>query len=113
MADDIKWLFGALVAVVAAVGGFIARDRALVNQIRDGDDNSRKVAKEGADALHERVNKVRDEFVRRDDLDGHIKRFERSVSEMRGEMRHGHTETNKRLDTVMETLSKLQKSNYR
>lgn len=95
--DDIKWLIGTLIGVVALVGGLVTRDRQMANQIRAGDDR-----------LHERINRTRDEYVRRDDLDGQIRRLESSVTDMRDEMRHSSTEINKRFDSVMETLGKLE-----
>ena len=97
--DDIKWLIGTLISVVVLVGGLLTRDRQMANQIRSGDDR-----------LHERINRTRDEYVRRDDLDGHIRRLESSLGEAREEIRHSNSDINKRFDTVMETLGKLQKT---
>lgn len=78
-------------SVVGIVGGIIARDRALMRQINDGDA-----------ALHERVNRTRDEFVRRDDLDKHLARIDANIAGMYAEQK----ETNKRIDAFMAAVSR-------
>lgn len=37
--------------------------------------------------VHTRINDVRDKYVRRDDLDGHLRRIEKSIDDMREEQR--------------------------
>jgi len=58
------------------------------------------------DALHKRVNRVRDEYVKRADLDA---RIETNVRELRNENREGNREINRRLDPVLATLQPSQK----
>lgn len=77
--------------IAAMIGGFIARDRYITRTI------SEKVEK-----LHTRIDKVRDEHVRRDDLAGHIERFEKSVDEMKEEQRR----TNERIDKILAKVSR-------
>jgi uncharacterized protein YlxW (UPF0749 family) len=72
--------------LIGLVGAAILRDRQHAEAVRRGDD-----------VLHQRINKVRDEYVRRDDLNSHIERIERSIEGM-------HTtqqETNRRIDMVL------------
>lgn len=62
--------------IVVLVGGLIARDRYVSRQIREGDD-----------ALHERINRVRDDMVHKDAMDTHLLRLDRTLQEMREEQR--------------------------
>lgn len=105
-------LIVAVVAVLGCVGGVIARDRYIAGTITNGDkavrdEFDRKIAAMKADCdkdanvLHERINKTRDEFVRRDDLDGHLARIEKSISGMHEEQKG----TNKRIDEFMTAMA--------
>ena len=62
--------------------------------------------KAGDDQLHERVNRVKDEYVRRVDYDDSIKQLRESVKELRNETREETKETNKRLDQVLAALAR-------
>lgn len=65
--------------------------------------------KTGDDVLHDRLNRVRDDYVRRSDLDGHIQRLDNNVKDLREELRETRTETNHRLDAILATLSRSKK----
>lgn len=107
----VEWsvLIGLAGLVLAIVGGVIARDRAIVRMIHTNHDETAKAIKEGDDRLHERINETRDDmsnsYVKRTDLDGHLQRIEKSVTEMRQEMRAERRDTNKRLDAVLAAIS--------
>lgn len=101
-----------IVAVLGCIGGVIARDRYIGSTIANGDkavreECERKINSVKADCdkdtsvLHERINKTRDEFVRRDDLDGHLARIEKSISGMHEEQKG----TNKRIDEFMTAMA--------
>lgn len=102
-----------LLGVVGCVGGIVARDRYISNTIVSGDKAVRdefdrklevmqvEVDKDAA-ILHERINKTRDEFVRRDDLDGHLSRIEKNIGAMHDEQKG----MNKRLDDFMVAMVK-------
>lgn len=79
------------VAFAAIFGGLVARDRALTAMIANGDDSARKEFKAATDALHERVNRTRDEmsekYVRRADLDAHMNRIESSIRDVREDLK--------------------------
>ena len=99
---DLTNLVGWGLTVIVIVGGIIARDRYLLLTISTGDASLQKELDRRTDVLHERVNKTRDEFVRREDLDGHLQRIE-------GAMRGMHEEqkgTNKRIDEFMNAMVK-------
>lgn len=101
MTDEIRWLIGISVSVlVFQTGALIAAFRSLTAKIDDAEASATK----GDDALHERVNRVRDEYVKRVDLDGHMARMETNVKELRDETREGTREINRRLDQVLTTL---------
>ncbi|NUR12312.1 MAG: hypothetical protein HOQ20_10795 [Bradyrhizobium sp.] len=86
-------LLGAAGTIVAIVSAIVVSHRYTSDKIQKGDD-----------ALHERINRVRDEYVRRVDLDSHMVRIETNVKELREEGREGTREINRRLDQVLTTL---------
>lgn len=76
MEADLKWVIGLGVSLCVFVATtLIATFRTL----------SAKIAK-----THERIDDVKDKYVRRDDLDGHLTRIDRTVHEIREEMRDNH-----------------------
>jgi len=91
MSNELQWLIAEAIALIGLIGGIIARDRQLMNTINSGDEK-----------LHDRITKVQSEYVRRDDLNGHIQSIENSVNQMREEQR----ETNRRIDALLTTLTK-------
>lgn len=91
MGDELRWLIGIGVTIMGMiVGGFYH----LSGRIKSGDDD-----------LHERVNKVRDEYVRRTDLDGHLARIDGNVNELRREIREGQKDTTERLDRILDRMN--------
>lgn len=98
---ELYTLFGIGATAVTLIGGFIARDRYIQRQITDGDERSRAKASDEAQKLHDRINRVRDEYVRRVDLDAHIIRLDQNVQEIAREMRDGQKGTNQRLDAIL------------
>jgi hypothetical protein len=80
MEADLKWVIGVGVSLtVTLVTAIIAAFRNLANRISTGNRD-----------LHKRVDDVKDKYVRRDDLDGHITRIERNLQEIRDENRENH-----------------------
>ena len=93
-ADDLRWIVGiALTTVLAVAGMLVAAFRAIAVKIEA------HIA-----VLHGRVNKVKDDYVRRDDMDKHMARFDGNVNELRREFRDSHKDTNAKLDAIMERL---------
>lgn len=89
MDADLKWIIGILVTVALTLGGsIIAAFRNLAGRIATGNRE-----------LHNRVDDVKDKYVRRDDLDSHIRRLDESVGEIRQEMRENHRQ-------VLDAISK-------
>ncbi|MBX5154530.1 hypothetical protein HJB78_26800 [Rhizobium lentis] len=53
-----------------------------------------------------RLNRIRDEYVRRSDLDGRVHRLESSIKDLREEHRETSKETTRRLDAIIASLAK-------
>ena len=83
---------------VSFIVALIASFRSLAASIKTGDD-----------ALHERINRTRDDYVRRVDLDGHINQLRDGMKELKEESRESAKETNKRLDQVLAALAQDRK----
>ena len=91
-----------LAAIFGIVGGFISRDRYTHKRISDTKDDLIRRADESGQALSERVTKVQQEYVRRSDLNGHIKGIEDNIKQMHSEQR----ETNTRIDELLIHMAK-------
>lgn len=89
-----SWIIATVIAiagfVTTLIGGVVARDRAMSRQIREGDEK-----------LHDRVNRIRDDMVHKDDLNRHLERMDRTLNEMRDEQREQRREMNMRLDQLL------------
>lgn len=95
MTDEVlRWMIGTQITVsLAIIGALLAAFYRLSDAIKKGDD-----------ALHERVNDVRDQYARRSDLDGHMTRIDGSMRDMRADMKEQHRDTQQRLDSVLTAL---------
>ena len=97
MGTEIQWLLGFAMAIVAAIGGFITRDRQVHNKIVEvGKEAAEKVAD-----LSKDLDSVRRDYVRRDDLSTHLAAIEKSIGLMRDEQR----EHQRRIDQVLTALA--------
>ena len=76
MDADLKWLIGSMVMVTLSLTGFI------IGAFRNV---SVKVG-----LLHKKVDDVKEKYVRRDDLDGHLTRIDAILHDMREEMQRNH-----------------------
>lgn len=95
MSDEtLRWIIGIEITVaVAFASALLAAFYRLSDAIKKGDD-----------ALHTRVNDIRDEYVRRADLDCHMQRIDESMRDMRSDMKEQHRDTQHRLDSVLAAL---------
>jgi len=86
--EELRWLIGISITVVVAMATMlVAAFRALSGKIERGNETMSKAMRDGDDALHERVNRVRDEYVKRIDLDGHLGRIDTTLREIREEQK--------------------------
>lgn len=80
MNPDLQWALGIVAAIVSTiVTAMIATFRNLAGRISTG---NREV--------HQRIDDIKEKYVRRDDLDGHIQRLDSNVRDLREEMRENH-----------------------
>ena len=91
----IQWIVATGISIAVLVGGMIMRDRQVMKAIAEGDAE-----------LHHRINEVKDSYVRRDDLNGHMNTIEESVKAMRVEQRA----TNSRIDNLLGVISGTSKT---
>lgn len=97
MGAEVQWLLGFAMALVAALGGFITRDRQVHNKIAEVS----KEAAEKAASLSKELDSVRRDYVRRDDLSTHLGAIEKNIGLMREEQR----EHQRRMDKVLTALA--------
>lgn len=90
MDGEIAWIIGTALSLSVVIGGIIARDRQLTRMIQDGDEK-----------LHDRVNRVREDMVRRTDLDDHLQRVDKSLQTLDANIREQGRETTRRLDQLI------------
>jgi uncharacterized protein YicC (UPF0701 family) len=87
MDGDLKWIIGLSVGLLVSFTGMII---AAFNN------------------LHSRVNRIRDElgsdFVRKDDLDGHLTRIEKNIDNLRSEAAAAQKQTHERLDKIITSV---------
>ena len=95
------WIVSTGFGLVTLIGGVVARDRYILNLISKNHEGSIKAVQEATSEIYERINRVKDEYVRRVDLDGHIVRLDHSVNILAEEMRSSTTATNQRLDAIL------------
>ena len=88
---------GLLTPVVIAA---FSRDRTLMAMISGAKEDMTRQVKDNVDPLHDRVNRVRDEYVRRDDMDGHLARLDKRFDEFNQSMLRNNAHVEKRLDEI-------------
>lgn len=104
---------GGLVAAFAvpAVLAAMARDRTLFAMLSEVQMSAQNTVKSAVDPIHERINRVRDEFVRREDLDGHLRRFEKQIDELKQNLKSSEERHTNRYDAIMESINELKTRN--
>jgi hypothetical protein len=93
---ELQWIVGLSVTVVIAIasiaiGAFRAMaarlDKVaekLASDLKEGDKELARAMKSGDDNLHDRLNRVRDEYVPRRELDDHMARIDKTLDEIKG-----------------------------
>ncbi len=89
---ELQWLIGIASTFILAVAGIaIGAFRAVSNRIDRAVEQMRVSVKEGDEQLHERVNRLRqdvsDNYVRRVDMESHMKRLDETLKEMRDDQK--------------------------
>lgn len=89
---ELQWLVGIAVTVVLGIGSIaVAAFYKVSGKIEAAVDNMHTLIKQGDDALHERVNRLKDDtnnnYVRRADLESYMKRLDDTLKEMRDDIK--------------------------
>lgn len=92
MNPEFQWLIGIAVSVVLSIAGIaIAVFRSMSTKIDEAMGDMRTSIKQGEDTLHDRLNRLRqdvsDNFVRRADLESHMKRLDDTMKEIRDDQK--------------------------
>ena len=102
-AETIRWLIGLAVTLTLGWGSILW---AIAKRHLD----AMKALHDEIDAKHNRLSgelrQVRDEYVKRSELDGHIQRLGSDVRELRNEVRQSNEATTARLDALLVALTK-------
>lgn len=90
--SELQWLVGTAATFILAIAGIaIGAFRAVSNRIDSAVEKMQKAVKEGDDHLHDRISRVRDDmsenYVRRVDLDSHMKRIDDTQKEIRDDVK--------------------------
>ena len=94
---EVSNIISILALVTVVMGGQFATWRWLVGKLRE----DRTSSEERDNGLHRRVDKVKDDYVRRDDLMNHIARIEASQLSISTQLQTGLERINGRIDTFM------------
>lgn len=97
---ELQWIVGLSVSIVLAIatiaiGAFRAMaarlDRVaekLATDLKEGDKELARAIKEGDNELHARLNRVRDEYVPRRELDEHMARMDKTLDEIKADQKN-------------------------
>lgn len=103
--DEFGWILPVSLAWFTALVGAFWRLVGMIQRVE-------KDLAASASELHDRVNRVREDMVKKADLDGHLNRMSDDMREMRNnqsdaakEQRDANQATNKRLDELMDAIT--------
>ena len=97
---ELQWIVGLSVTVVLAIatiaiGAFRAMaarlDKVaekLGSDLKEGDKELARAMKDSDDKLHDRLNRVRDEYVPRRELDEHMARMDKTLDEIKADQKN-------------------------
>lgn len=101
-------LIGVAVSIGALFTPFVlaarARDKSLQEMVFAVKDDVMSHFNASQSRMHDRIDQVRTDYVRRDDLDGHVGRIEKRFDEVFNEMRRGNEATERKLDDIRNLL---------
>lgn len=90
--QELQWLMGIAITVVLGIGTIaIGAFYKVSNKIDGAVENMRTAVKQGEEHLHDRINRLREDvannYVRRVDLESHMKRQDDTLKEMRDDIK--------------------------
>jgi len=102
MDSDLKWIVGiGLSLTLGMITTLIAAFRNLANKISISNRD-----------LYLRIDRVKEQYVRRDDLDGHLKRLGEEIHELRSQLAEQSKQSREQSDRVIEAIKALKLINY-
>ena len=81
--NELMTLLGFAISAAGLVSLLIWRDRQNNQRHADDVETLRVLVRNGDAELHARINKVKDEYARKDDLSSHFSRIDQELSELR------------------------------
>ena len=91
MGADIQWAIGLFVALFSAlITTLIASFRNLAGRIMAVDREGAKRSLDMGKDLNEKIDAVKEKYVRRDDMDAHLRRIDQALSEVKTELDKNH-----------------------
>ena len=106
MDADIKWLIGILITVAIAFAlMLIAAFRNLSSKWSTSAATLHQKIEDGDKSIIEKIDAVKENYVRRDDLDGHIQRLDQTVNDLRREQKELRDEQRGQHLKVMEAIA--------
>lgn len=97
MSEDVKWLIGILAGVGGIAVGAFWRVIAMIRKVDDD-------ATERTDALHSRVNRVREDMASKADLDNHLQSLQSEMRAIRRAQSEQAGAMNSRMDALMQAV---------
>ena len=108
---DIVKLIGLFITISVVGWGVVkwllGRIDATGSNARLYTDEKHRVAMDYADRVDSRVNDVKDEYVKRTELDRDFQALEKQIDSMNRAIAEGRAETNQRLDRMLMLLGKV------
>lgn len=106
-------LFFAVIGLLVGIGGLLtpivlaamARDRSLIAMVNTTRDDMQRMIAQSADQTHERINRVRQEYVREDHLNAHLGRIDKRFDDMATELRRSSERVDKGFESIRAMLS--------
>lgn len=98
MTEMFQWIEGVLLAGLAIIVGAFWKFLKMVNDLRM--DTEQKT-----DALHSRVNRIREDMVTKKDYDGHLQNLRDELRQLREEHNQHSSQLTGRIDAVMKAIT--------
>lgn len=106
MHDDIQWLIGILATALVAFSGMLfGAFRSLSNRMSSANGMIYKKIEDRDKDILDKIAVVKEKYVRRDDLDGHIQRLDLTVNELRREQKEQRDEQRAQHLQVLEAIA--------
>lgn len=106
MESDVKWLIGlAVTFFLAHTGILIGVFRSMFNKMSNGNRSLYDHIDAGNTGIEEKIDNVKEKYVRRDDLDGHLQRLDNSVKDLQRQIRDQSKQSREQNDKVLAAIT--------